>query len=292
MNVIVNLPQTLKSWIVQNLERGFPPDQLIGPMVEQQLDPAVARRIVEVFAEARRAGRVITADSLTLDVDAPPYRPNPPRLAPGNTIALPDRMIPVLMRLQRPVFALLGNVLDPAECDQLIELARPRLQASTVAAAGDGNAIVEHRTSDSMFFRLGETPLIAALDERISAIMNSPVDHGEGLQVIRYGTGGQVTPHFDFLIPSHGDNEQSLRRSGQRISTLIVYLNDVERGGETLFPEVGLTVCAQRGQAIYFEYCNSANQLDPLSVHAGTPVLAGEKWALTKWMRQRRFIPA
>jgi prolyl 4-hydroxylase len=292
MSMIVNLPRSLKSWIVENLERGFPPDQLVGPLVEQRLEPAVARRIVEVFVEAHRAGQVITADSLTLDIDTPPYRPDPPRLAPGNWIALPDRMIPVLLRLRRPVFALLGTVLDHAECDQLIELARPRLQASTVAAAGGSNAIVEHRTSDSMFFRLGETPLIAALDERISAIMNSPVDHGEGLQVIRYGVGARVTPHFDFLIPSHGDNEQSLRRSGQRISTLIVYLNDVERGGETVFPEVGITVCARRGQAIYFEYCNSANQLDPLSVHAGTPVLAGEKWALTKWMRQRRFVPA
>ncbi len=292
MSVIVNLPQTLKSWIVQNLERGFPPDQLIGPMVEQRLDAAVARQIVEVFAEARRAGRVITADSLTLDVDTPPYRPDPPRIAPGNTISLPQRMIPVLLRLQRPVLALLGNVLDPRECAHLIELARPRLQASTVAAARNSNAIVEHRTSYSMFFRPGETPFIAALDERISAIMNSPVDHGEGLQVIRYGVGAQVTPHFDFLLPSHGDNEQSLRRSGQRTSTLIVYLNDVERGGETVFPETGLTVCALQGQAIYFEYCNSANQLDPLSVHAGAPVLAGEKWALTKWMRQRRFVPA
>ncbi|MGA2778052.1 MAG: 2OG-Fe(II) oxygenase [Steroidobacteraceae bacterium] len=292
MNVIVNLPQTLKTWIVRNLDRGFPPDQLIGPMVDQRLDPAVARRIVEVFAEARHAGRQITADSLTLDVDVPGYRPDPPRLPPGNTITLPRRAIPVLLRLQRPVFALLGNVLDAAECARLIELARPRLQASTVATGADSNAIVEHRSSDSMFFRLGETPLIAALDERLSAIMNSPVDHGEGLQVIRYGVGAQVTPHFDFLMPSHGDNEQSLRRSGQRISTLVVYLNDVESGGETVFPEAGVTVCALRGQAIYFEYCNSANQLDPLSVHAGAPVLEGEKWALTKWMRQRPFVPA
>jgi len=293
MNVIVNLPQSLRSWIAENLERGFAPEQLIGPMVEQRLDPAVARRIVQVFAEARSAGRMITSETLTLDVETPPYRPDPPRLAPGATIALPGgRTVPVLMRLQRPVFALLANLLDSAECDQLIALARPRLRASTVAAAGESNAIVDDRTSEGMFFRLGETPLIAALDERISAIMGSPVDHGEGLQVIRYGVGAKTTPHFDFLIPSHGDNEQSLRRSGQRISTLVAYLNDVERGGETVFPEAGVTVCARRGQAIYFEYCNSANQLDPLSVHAGAPVLAGEKWALTKWMRQRRFIPA
>jgi prolyl 4-hydroxylase len=292
MNIIVNLPTSLKSWIADNLERGFAADRLIGPLIEQRIDPAVARRIVEVFAEARRTGNVISADSLTLDVDTPPYRPDPPRLAAGSLIALPHRTIPVLLRLRRPVLALLGDVLDPAECDALIALARPRLRTSTVAAARHSNAIVEDRTSDSMFFGVGETSLIAALDERISAIMGSPIDHGEGLQVIRYRVGAMVKPHFDFLLPSHGDNEQSLRRSGQRISTLVAYLNDVEMGGETVFPEAGVTVCARRGQAIYFEYCNSSNQLDPLSVHAGAPVLSGEKWALTKWMRQRPFIPA
>jgi prolyl 4-hydroxylase len=292
MNVIVNLPQSLKSWISENLERGVTPDQLVGPMVGQRLDPAVARRIVEEFDEARRAGRAITADSLKLDVDTPPYRPDPPRVAPGNTIALPGRTVPVLLRLQRPVFVLLGEVLDPAECDQLIALARPRLRASTVAAAAGSNAVVEDRTSDGMFFRLAETPFIAGLDARMSALMGSSADHGEGLQVIRYGIGARSAPHFDFLMPSHGDNEQSLRRSGQRISTLVVYLNDVDSGGETVFPEAGVTICARRGQAIYFEYCNGANQLDPLSVHSGAPVLAGEKWAVTKWMRQRRFVPA
>jgi prolyl 4-hydroxylase len=292
MNVIVNLPQSLKSWIADNLERGCAPDRLVAPLVEQRLDPAVARRIVEVFAEAGRAGRPITADSLTLDVDVPPYRPDPPRLASGSTIELTDRTVTVLLRLQRPVFALLGNVLDPAECDQLIELARPRLRASTVASGSSGNAIVEDRTSEGMFFGLRETPLIASLDARLSAIMGSPIDHGEGLQVLRYGVGAKTSPHFDFLIPAHGDNEQSLRRSGQRISTLVVYLNDVKQGGETVFPEAGVSVCPRRGQAIYFEYCNSANQLDPLSVHSGAPVLEGEKWAVTKWMRQRRFIAA
>jgi prolyl 4-hydroxylase len=292
MNVIVTLPQSLKAWIVGNLERGVAHEQLIGPLAEQRLDAAVARRLVEVFADARRAGRVITEDSLTLDVDAPPYRPDPPRLGPGTALEVADRTIPVLLRAQRPVFALLDNVLDSEECEALMALARPRLQASTVAAAEHSNAVTSGRTSDGMFFRLGETPLIAALDERLSAIMGSPVEHGEGLQVIRYGEGAEITPHFDFLLPSHGDNDQSLRRSGQRISTLLVYLNDVEKGGETVFPEVGITVSARRGLAIYFEYCNAANQLDSLSVHAGAPVFAGEKWALTKWMRQKRFVSA
>jgi prolyl 4-hydroxylase len=75
--------------------------------------------------------------------------------------------------------------------------------------------------------------------------MNLPIDHGEGLQVLRYGPGTRYTPHFDFLVPRSEDSEQSLRRSGQRVSSLVAYLNDVPGGGETIFPHVGLSVCPQ-----------------------------------------------
>jgi prolyl 4-hydroxylase len=73
---------------------------------------------------------------------------------------------------------------------------------------------------------------------------------------------------------------------------LIVYLNDVPNGGETVFPAIGLSVSPRRGNAVYFEYANSRQQLDGKSLHAGAPVIEGEKWALTKWMRTRRFVPA
>jgi len=81
-------------------------------------------------------------------------------------------------------------------------------------------------------------------------------------------------------------------RSGQRVSTLVVYLNDVEEGGETYFPEIGLSVVPKRGNAIYFEYANSLRQVDPKSLHASSTIVKGEKWAMTKWMRERKFISA
>jgi prolyl 4-hydroxylase len=57
-------------------------------------------------------------------------------------------------------------------------------------------------------------------------------------------------------------------------------------------PRLGLAVLPLRGNAVYFEYCNEAGQVDPLSLHAGAPVLSGEKWVATKWMRQLRFVSA
>ena len=191
------------------------------------------------------------------------------------------------------MIALLESVLSPTECDELIALARPRLKPSTVVDPYTGeDKIAEHRDSEGMFFELNETPFIARLDRRISELMNCPVENGEGLQVLRYGKLAKNTPHFDFLQPSNQKNRDSLLRSGQRISTLVIYLNTVESGGETVFPKLGLAVSAKQGNAAYFEYGNSLRQVDPKSAHAGAPVYAGEKWAVTKWMRERRFISA
>jgi prolyl 4-hydroxylase len=291
MGAVVKLSPELKTWIVNNLDRGCAPDQLVQSMIGEKFEPAIARGLIEAFAQARKSGRPILSDTLTLESGPPPYVYDTPRLKPGNTIETFDRRISVTVRMQRPVVAVLQDVLSAEECDQLIELARPRLTPSTVVDPVSGiDTVAEHRNSEGMFFRLEETPFISRLDQRISQLMNSPLRHGEGLQVLRYGPGTQSTPHFDFLIPNNLTNQQSLARSGQRVASLVIYLNDVPEGGATFFPELALSVCARKGHAVYFEYCNSGNQLDHLTLHAGAPVIAGEKWAVTKWMRQRPFV--
>jgi prolyl 4-hydroxylase len=291
MSALVKIDPQLRHWIEHNLDRGCPPEQLIEGMIAQRFDPPIAQGLVRAFVDARKAGVPLTADTVSVGIPAAAYVQDPPRMTAGNSIRLSDRVVSVVARSSRPVIAVLANVLSADECERLIALARPRLTPSTVVDPGTGeNRVAEHRNSKGMFFALGETPFIAALDARFSRIMNSPIDHGEGLQVLRYGPGTRSTPHFDFLVPGNAANEQSLRRSGQRISSLVAYLNDVPGGGETTFPHLGLSVCPQRGNAVYFEYCNSRGQVDAASLHAGAPVTEGEKWAVTKWMRERRFV--
>jgi prolyl 4-hydroxylase len=211
----------------------------------------------------------------------------------GRRITTFDRTVDVVARAERPVIATLAGVLTPEECAQLVELARPRLEPSTVADARTGkDVLTARRTSLGMFFRPGENDLVARLDRRLSEVAGLPVENGEGLQILYYEVGAQFPPHFDFLQPSNESNRQSIARSGQRVSTLIAYLNDVEEGGETAFPNAGWTVFPRRGGAVYFEYCNSRGQVDPRTLHAGCPVLRGEKWIATKWMRERPFVPA
>lgn len=292
MSIVIALAPQLRSWILHNLERGCAAADLVNSMVNEKFEPRIAHGLVDAFVQARNLGTPPPEGSLTLELAPPAYIYGAPRLAAGNVIRTADRDVTVLLRLEQPRLAVLGNVLSAAECAQLIELSRHRLRPSTVVDPTTGfNTVAEYRNSDGMFFHREETPFIAMLDRRVSQLMNSPLECGEGLQVLRYGPGAQSTPHFDFLLASNPTNEASLARNGQRISTLVVYLNDVAAGGETVFPEVGLAVMPTKGNAVYFEYSNAHQQVDYASLHAGAPVIEGEKWALTKWMRERRFIP-
>ncbi|HUO44345.1 MAG TPA: 2OG-Fe(II) oxygenase [Burkholderiales bacterium] len=293
MGMLVNFSPELGAWIRHNLDRGCAVEDVVNSMIAQKFEPLIARGLVEAFSSALSAGVDPPAGSVMIESEQAEYRYETPRLASGPVIRTADREIPVLLRLERPVLAVLDGVLSDEECDRLIELARHRLQPSTVVDLLTGeDRVAEHRDSEGMFFKLQETPFIAMLDRRISEAMNCPVENGEGLQVLRYGPGAKNTPHFDFLVPANPANQESLARSGQRISTMVIYLNDVIRGGETVFPEAGLSVLPRKGNGVYFEYANSLRQVDPSSAHAGGAVYEGEKWAVTKWMREKRFVPA
>ena len=262
-------------------------------MVGQKFEPQIAKSLVDAFVSARSAGAPLPTDCVALTGDAPEYVYETPRLTAGNVCRTADREMRVLARLEKPAVAVLESVMTTAECWQLMELARPRLKPSTVVDPQTGaDTVAEYRNSEGMFFRPGESELVGRIDQRLSQLVGMPVANGEGLQVLRYGPGGHTAPHLDFLIPSNSANVASINRSGQRVATLMVYLNDVPRGGETVFPQAGLAVCPRAGNAVCFEYANSRQQLDTRSLHAGLPVIEGEKWAVTKWMRSRRFLPA
>jgi prolyl 4-hydroxylase len=293
LSLVVRFSPDLVTWLVAELLGGRSPGAVVDTMIEQKMDAHVARAIVDAVVAARLANRPLPVDSLTIDEGRLGYVYEAPILRGGARIEASDATARVMARSDEPRIAVLANVLRAAECEELIERARPRLETSTIVDPVTGKDVVaDHRTSRGMFFRLEEDAFIARLDQRISELMNLPLENGEGLQVLHYAEGARNDPHYDFLQPSSAANRASIARSGQRVSTLIAYLNDVESGGETVFPAIGWAVAPHRGCAVYFEYCNSLGQVDTATVHAGGTVLRGEKWVVTKWMRQRRFVSA
>jgi prolyl 4-hydroxylase len=290
---VVRFRPELGAWLVQGLDQGLPPTELVKTMIDERMQPAVAHALVEAFVGARRDGLAVPLDTLVVEDDAPIFFRDVPLIGTGAILPTSDgAAVRALARASSPTLVLLGDVMTPRECAELMALARPRLAPSTVVDPQTGlDVVAGYRESLGMFFRPVENDLIARLDRRFAEVMNLPVENGEGLQVLCYGPGGATAPHFDFILPTNAANQASVARSGQRVSTLLAYLTDVDEGGETVFPRAGWTVQPRRGNALYFESCNRRGQLDEQSLHAGCRVTRGEKWVVTKWMRQRRFVP-
>ncbi len=207
-----------------------------------------------------------------------------------NTIETGDRAVRILLALNAPRIILFGDLLSADECDSLIGMSRGKLERSNVVNRQTGLYDVHpDRTSEGAYFQRGENPLIACIERRIADLTSCPVENGEPIQVLHYTPGAQYKPHFDYFEPSHAGNAQILAMGGQRIATLLMYLNDVQTGGSTVFPEIGLDVLPQRGNALFFAYADPEGRLDARTLHGGSPVAAGEKWIATKWLRQNPY---
>ncbi|WP_064090926.1 2OG-Fe(II) oxygenase [Rossellomorea aquimaris] len=198
----------------------------------------------------------------------------------GNKIKTDDREVNIIARFEEPLIVILGNVLSHEECDELIRLSKERMLRSKI---GNTREVDDLRSSSSMFFNEGEHDVVDRIERRISQIMNIPVEHGEGIQILNYKVGQEYKAHFDFFSASVKPV------SNPRISTLVLYLNDVEEGGETFFPKLNLSVSPQKGMAVYFEYFYDDQTLNELTLHGGAPVIIGDKWAATQWMRRKKF---
>ena len=199
-----------------------------------------------------------------------------------------DRQVHALVVMREPNIIVLGDLLSAQECDALVEAARPRLSRSlTVAVKTGGEEENEDRTSQGMFFERGESELITRIEQRLAHLLNWPMENGEGLQILRYGPGAEYKPHYDYFDPREPGTPSILQRGGQRVATVVMYLNEPEAGGGTVFPEVQFECMPRKGHAVFFNY--SRPHPASRSLHGGSAVLSGEKWIATKWLREARF---
>jgi len=191
-----------------------------------------------------------------------------------------------------PRVSTITDFLSDEECDHLMKLAQPQLARSTVTdESGASNGVIDNRRSSKGVFldKNGNDPIMQRIENRIAAMTGMPVENGEQIQVLQYGVGGEYQPHYDYFTANTPGGKASLDRGGQRLISLIMYLNTPEAGGETIFPKAKLSVTPKRGSAVLFYNCNPAGNDDPMTLHGGAPVKAGEKWIATKWIRKGEF---
>ncbi|KAG6700730.1 hypothetical protein I3842_08G127100 [Carya illinoinensis] len=196
------------------------------------------------------------------------------------------------------------NFLTKDECEHLISLAKPNMHKSTVVDSETGKSKDSRvRTSSGTFLARGRDKVIRIIEKKIADFTFLPAEHGEGLQVLHYEVGQKYEPHFDYF-----QDQLNTKNGGQRMATVLMYLSDVEEGGETVFPAAkgnfssvpwwdelsdcgkkGLSVKPKMGDALLFWSMKPDATLDPSSLHGGCPVIKGNKWSATKWLRVNEY---
>ena len=272
--MLAQLPQDWQNWVLENVQRGCNPADILKQLIEHRV-AAPDASMAAIRDAAEKLARPLVDKSL------------PELQFDGDVAEIDGHRMRRSMSMESPRVAVIEDMLTPGECERFIELGKEQLRAITVVDPDSGDDLVhEARRGRFTSFVRGQDDFIARIEERIARLTRWPVENGEGLQLIHYGPGDEYRAHYDWFDPALPGSAVHMRAGGQRVATMIFYLNQPERGGGTQFPWLsGLTVAAVPGRALYFENVDGSHAIDQRVQHAGTPVLAGEKWIVTKWLR-------
>ncbi|MEO0033432.1 MAG: hypothetical protein RIS94_3190 [Pseudomonadota bacterium] len=175
-----------------------------------------------------------------------------------------------------------ANFFTPAECERLITI---------VDAVAFPSRTYDHQPDGARTSYSGDVnpddPFIRMLQRRIDDLLGLDPCLGETLQGQRYAVGQEFRQHYDTFHPSQPFWTQEQQRGGQRSWTAMAYLNAVEEGGSTDFPLVDLSIPPQAGALLVWNNMKPDGTRNSKALHAGTPVLRGTKYVLTKWYRAR-----
>ncbi|XP_019849479.1 PREDICTED: prolyl 4-hydroxylase subunit alpha-2-like isoform X2 [Amphimedon queenslandica] len=188
----------------------------------------------------------------------------------------------------KPKIYIFYDIVTDREIERLKELANPKLNRATATNVVTGiDEPVEYRISKSGWLSGSDDPLgyVDRIDQRIEDVTGLTMSTAEQLQVVNYGIGGQYEPHYDFART--GEDTFTSLGSGNRISTLLIYMSDVEKGGATVFPGVGARLVPIKRAAAYWWNLKRSGDGDYSTRHAGCPVLVGSKWVCNKWIHER-----
>ncbi|MCE7033212.1 2OG-Fe(II) oxygenase [Lysobacter sp. GX 14042] len=273
----------LTRWIVDQAAAGRPAEAILQPLLEAGWEQDTAADAVATALE-----RVVAEHARENGLPLPVPVPVPLGFNGCSELEVDGRRVQVLGNLQVPRLVVFGGLLSAGECDALVESARSRLKPSATFNAETGeDELHASRTSQGIHLPSGGDALLARVERRIATLLDWPLENGETLQVLHYGPAAEYRPHYDWFDPDAPGADAALSRGGQRVASLVMYLNTPARGGSTSFPDVGFEVPAVKGNAVFFSYDRPHAMTRTL--HAGSPVLEGEKWVATKWLRERPF---
>lgn len=178
------------------------------------------------------------------------------------------------------------DFLSPEECDTLIGIIDATNYPSGLLNNRNGP---NFRTSHSCDLDRW-SPEVHPIDERIARLLGVDPDTGETLQGQRYQPGQHFRAHHDFFDEGEPYWPKMRDSGGQRVWTAMAYLNDVEEGGATWFPQAGIRVAPRRGLLLIWNNMASDGNPNRFTLHEGMTVTKGTKYIVTKWFREGNWV--
>lgn len=193
-----------------------------------------------------------------------------------------------------PLIKKWNNFLSKEECDEIIEYGKKSLKpGGVVNDKGDNVINYAHRNASVSDTNSPELSLkLDAIRDRISEYIEIDKSRFEKCTITNYVIGQNFKTHPDYFVSLDTEihkkaTHQRCKMGGNRVSTIILYLNDVIKGGETYFPWLNLKIKSEQGNMVQFDYGYEDFMNNIHSEHAGMPVLEGEKWIITVWIREQ-----
>lgn len=176
------------------------------------------------------------------------------------------------------------NVLSVDECNELIQISKNKLLQTTTL----GTKIKDYRIAEGTWI-IENSKLTDKIKNIVCEKTNLPIENQEQIHIVKYNNGGEYKQHHDFLHPNTDYYEFHTKRGGQRRYSCLFYLNDDFDGGETDFPKINYRVIPELGKLVVWKNLNDDLSLNYDSLHAGLPVINGEKWICIIWVRENKF---
>jgi prolyl 4-hydroxylase len=183
------------------------------------------------------------------------------------------------------------NFLTKEECQAVINTGKPIITNTTVIGSEHDGSGKKYRIADGVFVYQNEYELIDEITKKISTLSKYPIENQEAFHIICYPPGGYYVQHHDFFHPANTDEyNNEIKRGGQRAETWLLYLNDDFEGGETRFPREHEVIVPEAGMLIHWNNLLETGGLNYDSLHSGEPIISGQKWAATIWVRESKHF--
>ena len=198
---------------------------------------------------------------------------------------------------RRPRIGARAHFLSREECAHLIALASQSIGRPGDYQLNTRNGALEASLFDGAGRSLGgldSDTVTRVVERRLADCFDVTPDRIEPISIIRYRPGEEYRAHVDYFMPEQLREIDAgcMDRGGQRVATLLVCLRPAERGGDTRYPEAGVSVQHRRGMLAVHYNVDEQGRPDTDSIHRGEAVEAGEKWLARTTLRQRSRYPA